>query len=153
MREPEIRRGDRPITDTSAFALAARRRGGITTGRYGSNSGPRAWQIFAQEATRYELRRVSSGSMGLSIFDVVTPSYRQREGIRLTLNLHEKFTQLARILTENIPPNGNCWSDFQGAGRDRKTGQGSPTNPAHSIAFNRSLWYSDPFAFCNTLKS
>lgn len=41
-----------PYTERSAFAAAAVNRGGITTGRYGSNSGPKAWQTLAQVAIR-----------------------------------------------------------------------------------------------------
>ena len=55
-----------PNMDTSAFTAADWRRGGMTAGRYGSNSLPIAWQIFAQLALKYCGNIVSSGSIGLS---------------------------------------------------------------------------------------
>jgi hypothetical protein len=44
--------GRAPYTESSVFAAAACSSGGMTTGRYGSNSAPIAWHTFAHVAMR-----------------------------------------------------------------------------------------------------
>ena len=65
--------------DTSAFTAADWRRGGMTAGRYGSNSLPIAWQIFAQLALKYCGNIVSSGSIGLSAGEKKSDSFAEED--------------------------------------------------------------------------